>query len=98
MRIRNDKPIYFLSFIIRGLAAIIHASLIVGIDNWREAGLIIGFQVASFYLSFDIILNAITGDKWNYQGKSSGYLDKLPMWAYLGLKALCLIYLIWFLM
>jgi hypothetical protein len=96
MRKHDIKPIYFQSFLIRGSASIVHASLVVGIENWSEAGLVIAFQVASFYLTFDAILNFWTGDKWNYQGKSSGYLDKLPMWAYLGLKVLCLIYLVHF--
>jgi len=96
MRLRNQKPNYAQSFVIRGVAAIIHASIIVRVETWPEALRVIGFQVASFYLIFDIVLNALTGDRWNYQGKSSGYLDKLPMWAYLVLKGLCLVYLIWF--
>ncbi len=96
MRKRGTKPIYFLSFLIRGGASIIHASPVMQIETWREYWPILGFQVASFYLIFDFVLNALTGDRWNYQGKSSGYLDRLPMWAYLVLKGLCLVYLIWF--
>lgn len=96
MRLKKEKPNYFKSFGIRGMAAIVHGSAVVAVNDWSEALPTIGFQVASFYLVFDFILNAITGDRWNYQGKSSGYLDRLPMWAYVGLKGLCLIYLIWF--
>lgn len=96
MRLNNVKPDYLNSFGIRGILAIVHGSLIVQVNNWSEALPVLGFQVASFYLVFDLALNAITGDKWNYQGKTSGYLDKLPMWAYIGLKVLCLVYLIWF--
>lgn len=47
------------------------------------------FQFTSFYLIFDPLLSLLLGKPWNYKGKNSGYLDKLPMWAYYSLKGLC---------
>ena len=52
------------------------------------------FQVTSFYILFDLLLNLLRGKKWNYKGKASGYLDSLPMWAYYTLKIVCLVGLV----
>lgn len=48
------------------------------------------FQLSSFYLLFDPLLNLLRGKKWNYRGEDSGWLDKLPLWAYYALKVICL--------
>lgn len=52
------------------------------------------FQVTSFYVLFDLILNLLRGKAWNYRGKNSGELDKLPDTKYYLLKAGCLVILI----
>lgn len=54
----------------------------------------ITFEFTSFYLGFDPLLSKKRGRRWNYKGKDSGFLDDLPMWAYVTLKALCVIGLI----
>lgn len=48
------------------------------------------FQLSSFYLLFDPILNLLRGKKWDYKGKDSGWLDKLPIGFYYALKIVCL--------
>lgn len=52
------------------------------------------FQITSFYVSFDLILNKLRGLAWDYRGKNSGDLDKLPDTKYYLLKAACLVVLI----
>lgn len=54
---------------------------------------IAGYQVSSFYLSFDPLLNAFMKRRWNYKGKNSGWLDKLSMGLYYSLKIACVILL-----
>lgn len=50
---------------------------------------------SSFYLFFDPGLSALRGLKWNYRGKSSGWLDRSKIIIYYSLKVICLIGLVW---
>lgn len=52
------------------------------------------FQWTSFYILFDLILNKLRGKDWDYRGKNSGSLDKLPDTKYYLLKAGSLVVLI----
>lgn len=52
------------------------------------------FEISSFYVSFDLLLNKLRGKDWDYQGKNSGELDKLPKTKYLLLKAASLVVLV----
>lgn len=45
------------------------------------------FQISSFYILFDLLLNFARGKRWDYRGKESGSLDKLPNGKYHLLKA-----------
>ena len=38
---------------------------------------VVAFEVSSFYLLFDPILNKLRGKHWLYRGKKSGWIDKL---------------------
>lgn len=46
---------------------------------------------SSFYVFFDPGLNALRGKRWNYRGKSSGWLDRSKIIFYYALKVICLI-------
>lgn len=49
------------------------------------------WQIASFYLLFDPILNIVRGKKWNHRGENSGkFFDKLPLPVWYGLKIVTL--------
>lgn len=53
------------------------------------------FQVSSFYIAFDMILNKLRGKAWNYQGENSGaYFDEQKKARYYLLKAGSLVILI----
>lgn len=90
---KGDKPNYLQSFILRGMAAIGHGILYNPADPREWLPLLI-FQVASFYLIFDFVLNLLRGKHFDYQGKTSGWLDKLPKQFYYALKLVCLIALV----
>lgn len=91
---KGIKPNYLISLFYRISAGILHGGAVMNVtpETWLP---LLGFQVASFYLLFDLTLNLLRGKSWDYQGKDSGYFfDKLPKWAYYLLKLVCLIYLI----
>lgn len=100
--IRGKKPIYFASNqwrIFFGLVFLILASAkdgFNGIDFAYPRTLIpyiphAIYIVSSFYLFFDAGLNALRGKKWNYRGKSSGWLDRSSIVLYYVLKGIALI-------
>ena len=53
------------------------------------------YEGTSFYLAFDLWLNIKRLKKWFYQGKDSGWLDKLKVGFYIALKILSLVGLIY---
>lgn len=87
--VKDKKPVYFQSFILRGWA---HISIIVFVydvtvpsewlpiykifesDYWP----ILLFHVTSFWILFDLTLNILRKKPWNYRGKTSGWLDSIP--------------------
>lgn len=87
----KTRPDYVKSFLIRGIAAITHASLVMGVENWSEAVPVLLFQTTSFWLLFDPALNLLRGKELMYRGKNSGWLDKLPVKIYWSLKFIALI-------
>jgi hypothetical protein len=84
------KPNYIQLFLIRGVFAILHGAFI-DVANWYEGGILIGFQLCSFWILFDLILNKLRGKVWDYKGKDSGWLDKIPYTYYYILKLLAFI-------
>lgn len=94
---RKRKPNYAQSFVIRFFGGL--SVLIIEYPQFDPLGSpitillalpFVVFQITSFYLLFDPVLNLIRGKAWNYRGKDSGYLDRSPLWAYWSLKILCL--------
>lgn len=68
--------------------------LVIPLIFANPAALAIMFEVSLFYLLFDPLFNIKRGRRWNYRGKSSGWLDKFPLPIYYGLKILCVVVLI----
>lgn len=71
---KSEKPIYLQSFIIRGMAAILHALLFnrqIPRDWWP----VLIFQVTSFWLIFPLFLNGLRRKPAMYVGAQSGWLD-----------------------
>lgn len=91
------KPIYIQLFIIRGMASIVHG-IYLGVEPGWDYPLLVAFQATSFWILFDLGLNIVRGKDLFYQGKTSGWLDKLPWDVYIILKGIaavvCLILLI----
>jgi hypothetical protein len=87
--VKKTKPVYFQSFLIRGMAHVFVVGLfydvtvpsywpsiyeLIDLDYWP----ILLFHVTSFWLIFDPLLNLLRGKPWNYRGKTSGWLDRIP--------------------
>lgn len=62
--------------------------------TWIPALPNIVYIVSSFYLFFDAGLNGLRKLRWDYKGKSSGWMDSLGIAAYHVLKVICLAALI----
>ena len=95
---RHLKPYYFASNWSRaifGAVCLILMTIDKGFDpanlaTWIPALPSIVYIVSSFYLFFDAGLNGLHKLRWDYKGKDSGVLDKLPKPLYYVLKAVCL--------
>jgi len=73
------RPDYLQLNIIRGVVAITFASLVL--EATAENGIfILLFQVGSFWLMFDPLLNKFMGRPLNYEGKDSGWTKGIPYW------------------
>ena len=76
---KGNKPIYIILFFLRGMLAIAHGIFLdVQPDPWWEWGILLGWQICSFWIFFDLMLNALRDKDWDYKGENSGWLDKLP--------------------
>lgn len=98
---RHIHPVYFRSNWARfifGSIALILMTVDKGFDPanhflyqiWKVSPEIV-FILSSWGLLFDPGLNIARGKDIDYQGKTSGWLDKLPKWAWYALKAVCLV-------
>lgn len=89
----ESRPDYLQSFIIRGIAAILHGVL-VGVTEPSDWYPILLYQALSFWILFDISLNLVRRKPILYKGETSGYLDRLPLPIYVSLKIVAVIVLI----
>lgn len=91
----ETRPIYMQWWIIRGLAAIIHAVISDEVNiEWSIEALVdywpmLIFQVSSYYLIFDPLLNKLRKLTFIYRGLHSGWMDRLPMPAWVAVKVCC---------
>lgn len=76
---KGRKPNYLMMFMLRGMASIVHAVLFdptVPMDYF----LILIFQVTSFWILFDLLLNALRGRPALYYDTKegdSGWIEKI---------------------
>ena len=98
---RGIEPTYFNSNWARGVFGIV--GLVITYPYFDPLGdyttiwkamPVVGYEMSSFYLLFDPILNILRGKPVLYRGKTSGYLDKLGTTYYITLKVFTLIILI----
>lgn len=82
-------PNYLQSFILRGMASILHG-IAVGVVNTKEYALLIVFQCCSFWIIFDIALNLSRGKSPIHRGKK-GWIAKIPEDGYWVLKVAALV-------
>jgi hypothetical protein len=91
---KGRKPNYALMFILRGAAAILHGILVIPYDTapWLLSGWVlvtlwlpyITFQVASFWILFELSLNVLQKRDilyYDIKEKDSGYIDRFFLWA-----------------
>lgn len=96
---RKINPNYLGSFMFRAFFGLVGIPLMypefdpLGGAFWGAIPAV-AFEVSSFYLLFDPILNKLRGKHWLYRGKSSGWLDKLGLPFYITLKVFTFIILI----
>ncbi|GIV35412.1 MAG: hypothetical protein KatS3mg031_2947 [Chitinophagales bacterium] len=81
IEIKKMVPNYLESFIIRGIAAIVHGVLL-HVQTWDDYKFIFVFQISSFYLTFDFILNWMRGKEMFFLGKNNAidrFLRERPL-------------------
>ncbi len=63
------------------MAAVAHGVLLdVQPQPWYQWPGLVLFQVGTFWLLFDPILNKLTNQRLDYEGKNSGWLKGIPYW------------------
>lgn len=85
---QKTTPNYLQSFILRGMASILHG-IAVGVLNTQEYLILIGFQVGSFWILFDFALNLSRGKPPMHKGKKN-WLDRIPWDLYWSAKTIML--------
>jgi hypothetical protein len=96
IEVKKKRPDYLLMFIARGIFVILYG-VYIDIQNPREWWPILAFQLSSFWIIFDLLLNSLRGRNLLYKGKNSGWIDRLPSWIYYPMKLVALGYIIYYL-
>ena len=95
IEVEKERPNYLHSFGFRAFFAIACLALMAqNFDpfvEWKRSLPFVIYEVTSFYLAFDFLLNKRRGKAWDYQGSQSGWLDSLGKEYYYYLKILCAI-------
>jgi hypothetical protein len=94
IEVKKSRPIYIQSFLIRGIAAILHG-VYFDVQSMTEYVPIFIFQILSFWWLFDISLNLVRGLSIIYKGDNSGWLDSIPTRYYWALKISVTVFGIW---
>ena len=71
---KKSKPDYLQSFILRGMAAILHG-VFLDVQNTAEWVPILAFQLCSFWVLFDLFLNFVRGKEIFHIG-TANWIDK----------------------
>ncbi len=78
IEVKNTKPVYFQSFILRGWAHLLICIFVFDTQVPADWYPILAFHACSFWLLFDPALNLLRKKPWYYRGKTSGWLDRIP--------------------
>lgn len=73
---RKEKPVYGKQFVLRGIGALAHASLIFDVHNFLDWLPVLLFQVTSFFVIFSPALNIWRKKLYWYLGEDSGWIDR----------------------
>jgi hypothetical protein len=88
---RDKKPIdHLVEFIFRGFAVILYGALVFDAQAGTHGFAVIAYEVCSFYIVFELVLNELRGKPWNYLGNTA-MLDKIlsrRRWLYYALKTI----------
>lgn len=69
---RLKKPIdHLIEFIFRGMVAILYGALVFDAQVGHHGAMVIVYEVTSFYLIFELLLNLLRWKPADYIGKSS---------------------------
>lgn len=69
---RLKKPIdHLVEFIFRGFAAILYGAFVFDAQGGNHGAVVIAYEVTSFYLIFELLLNLLRWKPADYLGKSS---------------------------
>jgi len=85
----GNKPIYIELFIIRSIVSILHG-IFLNVQPGIEYIILLGFQICSFWVIFDIVLNKLRNKPFLYRGSNSGWLDRIKSPYYEILKPIAL--------
>lgn len=86
---KKSIPNYLQSFLLRGMASILHG-IAVGVLNSVEYAILLIFQCGSFWILFDVALNLLRGKSPIHKGKNN-LIDRLEDDIYFVLKCVVLI-------
>ena len=79
IEVKKTRPMYLQSFVLRGMAAILHG-ILFNPHNMADYFPVFIFQVSSFWLLFDLSLNYLRGKPMLYMGEQSGWIDRAFTW------------------
>lgn len=79
IEVKKTRPIYIQSFILRWMVAILHG-ILFDPRNVADCIPVFIFQVTSFWLLFDLILNYLRKKPMLYMGDQSGWIDRTFTW------------------
>jgi len=76
----REKPNYLVQGILRGMASILHGALFISSqDQWPLYLVLVIFQVTSFWIVFELVLNFIWGEAllyYDHKERDSGWIDR----------------------
>lgn len=79
IEIKKSRPNYLQSFVLRGMAAILHG-ILFNPHNMGDYLPVLIFQVTSFWLLFEVSLNYLRHKPLLYYGETSGWIDRAFTW------------------
>lgn len=89
---RKVYPDHLIEYIFRGFVIILYGVLVFKTEDENQGYCVFAYEVLSFYIVFELLLNILRSKPWNYVGKNSAW-DKIlsrHRWLYYTLKTISL--------